>query len=34
MAKTKAGKKIVSVPKYTKKNGTSVRAHKRSTPRK
>lgn len=34
MAKTKSGKKIVTVHSYTKKSGTSVRPHKRSTPRK
>jgi len=32
MAKTQKGKKIVTVPKYTKKDGTVVRPHKRSTP--
>lgn len=32
MAKTKEGKKIVTVKKYTKKNGTKVKPHKRSTP--
>ncbi len=32
MAKTKDGKKIVSVPGHTKKDGTKVPPHKRSTP--
>lgn len=32
MAKTKDGKKIVSVPAHKKKDGTKVPAHKRSTP--
>ena len=31
MAKTKAGKKIVHVKKYTKKDGTKVKTHRRST---
>ena len=34
MAKTKEGKKIVSVPSYKKKDGTKVNSHKRSTPNK
>lgn len=34
MAKTKSGKKIVSVGAHVKSNGTKVRAHRRSTPRK
>jgi hypothetical protein len=34
MAKTKAGKKIVSVSAYTKSNGTNVKGHRRSTPSK
>lgn len=32
MAKTKQGKKIVPVRKYTKRDGTKVPAHRRSTP--
>lgn len=32
MAKTEKGKKIVTVPGYTKKDGTKVKPHKRSTP--
>jgi hypothetical protein len=32
MAKTKDGKKIVPVKPYTKKDGTKVKRHKRSTP--
>lgn len=32
MAKTKEGKKIVHVPGHTRKDGTRVRPHKRSTP--
>lgn len=34
MAKTKSGKKIVTVHGYEKKSGTSVRPHRRSTPKK
>ena len=34
MAKTKKGKKIVSVGGYTKSNGTKVKSHRSSTPRK
>ena len=34
MAKTKSGKKIVCVGGYTKSNGSKVRGHRRSTPRK
>lgn len=34
MAKTKAGKKIVTVHAYTKKSGTSVKPHRRSTPKR
>jgi hypothetical protein len=32
MAKTKKGKKIVIVKPYTKKDGTTVKRHGRSTP--
>lgn len=32
MAKTKGGKKIVSVGSYRKSNGTRVKGHRRSTP--
>jgi hypothetical protein len=32
VAKTKAGKKIVPVKGYTKKDGTKVSPHSRSTP--
>jgi hypothetical protein len=32
MAKTKKGKKIVPVGGYTKKDGTKVKPHRRSTP--
>lgn len=32
MAKTKAGKKIVPVKAYKKKDGTKVSRHRRSTP--
>lgn len=32
MAKTKAGKKKVHVPAHTKKDGTKVKEHYRSTP--
>lgn len=32
MAKTKDGKKIVPVKGYTKKDGTKVPGHRRSTP--
>lgn len=32
MAKTKKGKKIVPVDGYTKKDGTKVKPHRRSTP--
>ena len=34
MAKTKKGNKIVCVGGYTKSNGTKVKGHRRSTPRK
>ena len=34
MAKTKSGKKIIPVGGYVKSNGTKVRGHRRSTPRK
>ena len=34
MAKTKSGKKIVPVCGYTKKSGTSVKPHRRSTPKR
>jgi hypothetical protein len=34
MAKTKKGNKIVCVGGYTKTNGTKVKGHRRSTPRK
>ena len=34
MAKTKSGKKIVSVSAHTKSNGTKVKGHRRSTPNK
>lgn len=33
MAETKRGTKIVVVPAYTKKDGTRVPKHDRSTPR-
>ena len=32
MAKTQDGKKVVPVKPYTKKDGTKVKPHKRSTP--
>ena len=34
MAKTKKGNKIVCVGGYTKSNGTKVKGHRRSTPKK
>ncbi len=34
MAKTNGGKKIVRVHPYTKKDGTQVKGHGRSTPNK
>ena len=34
MAKTKKGNKIVCVGGYKKSNGTTVKSHRRSTPRK
>ena len=34
MAKTKDGKKIVPVKSYTRSNGTPVKRHRRSTPKK
>lgn len=34
MAKTKAGKKYIRINGYTKSNGTKVRTHCKSTPRK
>lgn len=34
MAKTKGGKKKVYVPSHTKKDGTKVKTHYRSTPNK
>jgi hypothetical protein len=33
MAKTDEGKKIVPVKSYTKKDGTKVKKHRRSTPK-